>query len=166
MKHSTTLQKIIYTASVLMCIIFLASCNCPAHQKDNAQSGSKDSTQLSGPEQASLDSTVQFLMDMSAKDFFEHQPPVPLDFRDVKLKYLTKSTSEKTYLICGQFLSKDNQNKESWINFATIKTDPYEQWMGSNAASYCQDSKEITYSKTDLSATLKSAFESLQKKSK
>lgn len=162
----TTLYKIILTASVLMFIIFLSSCNCPAHQKDNPQPGSNDSTQVTVPEQASLDSAVQLLIGFSANDFFEHQPPVPLDFRDVKFKYLTKSAHEKTYLICGQFLSRDNQNKESWINFATIKTDPYEQWMGSNAASYCQESKEIAYSKTDLSAALKSTFESLQKKSK
>jgi hypothetical protein len=62
--------------------------------------------------------------------------------------------------------SSDNQNKEEWTHFATIKTDPYEQWMGSNALTYCQDSKEITYTKIDLSIALKSRYDSLQKLSK
>ena len=164
MKLTFNLYKLILSASVLGFIIFMASCNCPAHNKDNAKQSSHDSIQLTENEKASLDSTVQLLIELSAKDFYEHQPPAPVDFRDVKLKYLTKATNEKTYLICGQFLSRDNQNKESWVYFATIKTDPYEQWVGSNAMVYCQDSKEIVYSTTDLSASLKSTFESQQKK--
>lgn len=166
MKLSFNLFKLLLSASVLGFIIFMASCNCPAHNKDNAKQSSNDSIRLTETEIAYLDSTIQLLIEVSAKDFFEHQPPAPVDFRDVKFKYLTKATNEKTYLICGQFLSRDNQNKESWVYFATIKTDPYEQWMGSNAISYCQDSKEIVYPKTDLSASLKSTFEALQKKGK
>lgn len=64
--------------------------------------------------------------------------------------------------MCGQFLEKDNDNNEKWTHFTTIKTDPNEQWIGSNALQYCQDSKEITYIKNDLSAVLKSRFDSLK----
>ncbi|MFN8207292.1 MAG: hypothetical protein U0T82_07775 [Bacteroidales bacterium] len=94
---------------------------------------------------------------MSAKDFHEHQPPVPVDFRNVQPKLL----NEKIVLICGEFLAKDEQNKENWVEFATIKTSQYEQWIGSTT--YCQNSKVIAYKISDLSSALKNRFDSLQK---
>jgi hypothetical protein len=159
------LQKILLSISILFFKVFLISCN--SRSVDNHSSkGSPDSISLAETQNDSQDSIVHFLLDVAAKDFHDHQPPVPLGFRDVQFKYLTRPNEEKTYIICGEFLNKDNQNKEEWTHFATIKTDPYEQWMGSNAFTYCKDSKEITYTKIDLSIALKSRYDSLQKLSK
>ncbi len=117
---------------------------------------------LSATQDTILDSIVEYLLDTSVKDFYDDQPLVPVGFRDVKFKQLTKPNNEKLYLICGQFLELENPNKEEWVSFATIKTDPYEQWLGSNASAYCQDYEEIIYSKMDLSVALKNKLETLQ----
>ena len=46
-----------------------------------------------------------------------------------------KSTnSEKIFLLCGEFLSQENKE---WIEFTTIKTSGYEQYLGKTQ--YCQD---------------------------
>jgi hypothetical protein len=59
-----------------------------------------------------LDSVVLFLLDASAKDFHDHQPPVSVGFRNVQLRNLQGSNAENHYMICGQFLEQDKQNKE------------------------------------------------------
>ncbi|MFZ7144369.1 MAG: hypothetical protein ACO1G6_03415 [Bacteroidota bacterium] len=47
-----------------------------------------------------------------------------------------KSTNiEKSFLLCGEFLF---QEEKEWIEFTTIKTSGYEQYLGKNQ--YCQDS--------------------------
>jgi hypothetical protein len=160
------LQKILLPVSVLIFAVFLPSCNSRPKNSIQSSKDRSDSISLSEAQIAIHDSVVHFLLDAAAKDFHDHQPPVPLGFRNVQFKYLTKPNEEKTYIICGQFLNQDSQNKEEWTHFVTIKTDPYEQWIGSNALMYCQDSKEITYTKSDLSVSLKSKYESLQKLNK
>ncbi len=166
LRQTFDLQKILLSISILFFAVFLTSCNLGSKNSIQSSQSSHDSIGQSETQNAAQDSIVHFLLDVAAEDFHDHQPPVPLGFRNVQFKYLTKPNEEKTYIICGQFLNQDNQNKEEWIHFATIKTDPYEQWMGSNALSYCQDSKEITYTKTDLSVALKNRYDSLQKLSK
>ena len=163
-KNSTTLNLL--SVSILIFTLFLSSCNSRSKNNIHSSKSSSDSISLDETQNASQDSIVHFLLDVAAKDFHNHQPPVPSGFRNVQFKYLTKPNEEKTYLICGQFLNQDNHNKEEWTHFATIKTDPYEQWIGSNALAYCQDSKEITYTKFDLSIALKSRYDSLQNVSK
>ena len=166
LRQTFELQKILLSISILFFTVFLTSCNSRSDNNNHSSKGSPDGISLAETKNDSQDSIVHFLLDLAAKDFHDHQPPVPLGFRNVQFKYLTNPNEEKTYIICGQFLNKDNQNKEEWTHFATIKTDPYEQWMGSNALAYCQDSKEITYTKIDLSIALKSRYDSLQKLSK
>ncbi len=166
LRQTFELQKILFSISILLFTVFLTSCNSRSDNNNHSSKGSPDSISLIETQNDSQDSIVHFLLDVAAKDFHDHQPPVPLGFRNVQLKYLTQPNKEKTYIICGQFLNQDNQNKEEWTHFATIKTDPYEQWMGSNALAYCQDSKEIAYTKFDLSIALKSRYDSLQKLSK
>jgi hypothetical protein len=119
---------------------------------------SSDSTHSSETQIASLDSTVNFLLNASAKDFYDHQLPVPIGFRNVQIKYF-----EEKFFICGEFLVMDEQNKEKWTAFATIKTFKYEQWIGANASTYCPNSKVISYKISDLSSTFKSRFDTLKK---
>ncbi len=147
--------------SLITLIVFCLSCNS-SNSNENSKTVSSDSIRSDVTQPDSLDNIVGTLLDVSAQDFYDQQPPVPVSFREVKIKYLTRPNKERTYLICGQFLDKDNQNKQEWTFFATIKTDPYEQWIGSNAQTYCQDSKEIMFTKIDLSIALKSRVDSLQ----
>jgi len=106
-----------------------------------------------------LDHTISSIIDISANDFYKNQQPAPIDFKNVKLKYIKKSNGEELYILCGQFVSPDKQE----IQFATIKNSDYEQWIGSSALTYCQDSKEIHYTKEDLSSALKNKFNALKK---
>ena len=162
LRQTFDLHKILLSISILIFSLFLTSCNSRSKNNINSSKGSSDSISPVETQDTSQDSIVHLLLDAAAKDFHDHQPPVPLGFRNVEFKYLTKPDEEKTYLICGQFLNQDNQNKGEWTHFATIKTDPYEQWIGTNALTYCKDSKEIVYTKIDLSIALKSRFDSLQ----
>lgn len=65
--------------------------------------------------------------------------------------------------MCGEFTTQDKQNKGEWTHFTTIKNSDYEQWIGPNGITYCENSKEITYSKTDLSVELLNQLNFIQK---
>jgi hypothetical protein len=160
------LRKIQLIGSMLIFFFCLTSCNSKSGNKNQSPAVSPDSILTYEIQNDSLDTIVQTLLDVSAKDFYNHKPPVPVDFRDVQIKYLIKSEKEKVYLICGQFLAQDKQDKGEWTDFAAIKTSDYEQWIGSNASGYCQDSKVISYKISDLSSALKSRFDALQNSTK
>lgn len=156
------MYKIQLCISLTVFAIFIVSCNSIADNKNNSSKDSLERTNLTETQNTSLDSIVLFLLDMSAKDFHDNQPPIPVNFRNVQVKNLIGSNMEDHYMICGQFLIQDKQNKDEWTSFATIKTDPYEQWIGSNALTYCQDSKAVSYKIDDLSTALKNRIDSLQ----
>ena len=148
--------------SLLIITLFFTSCNLTPDKKiNNIVSSSLDSSSLPETLNPSLDSTVLILLDASAKDFHDHQPPVPVDFRNVQVRNLPGINMENHYMLCGQFLAQNKQSKNDWTSFATIKTSGYEQWIGNQSLSYCQDSKAISYKIHDLSSTLKVRFDSL-----
>jgi hypothetical protein len=143
----------------------LLSCN---HTKSSVKTEplpdvSTDKTATTDTLNAALDTVVLNLLELSAGDFYKHQPPLPDDFRNVKFGYLEKSDGRKNYLICGEFRSRNTNQTEEWMDFATIQTDPYEQWIGSIARTYCQESKEIPYTTLDLSLVLKEKLKLIQK---
>ncbi|MDQ2770312.1 MAG: hypothetical protein M3Y54_07415 [Bacteroidota bacterium] len=138
--------------------VFFWSCNEHRESTAGTATAGSDRIQPTHKPTDSLSSTVLHLLDASAKDFHEHQPPVPVRFRDVQFKYFRGNN----YLICGEFLAQAKQDKQEWTPFATIKTSGYEQWIGLNALPYCQDSKAIPYQGADLSSALKSRFDGLQ----
>ncbi len=143
--------------SVLLLALFLASCKSTS-DNNNTSKGNPDSTNILKTQNASLDSIVLFLLDASARDFHDHQPPVPVGFRNVQLRNLPGSNAENHYLLCGQFLEQDKQNKDEWTSFTTIKTSGYEQWIGNQSLAFCQDSKPVSYKINDLSSALKVAL--------
>lgn len=155
------LQIIPLLISILVITVCLASCTPKTEKNIQSSAESTDSVRTGDIQNDSLDKMVDILLDVSAKDFFNHKPPIPVGFRNVQLKYLIKANQERVYLICGQFLARDKQDKDEWTDFAAIKTSDYEQWIGSNASGYCQDSKVISYKIKDLSSALKSRFDSL-----
>jgi hypothetical protein len=156
------LQNILSSISFVIFTLFLISCKSTSENNRNSSVVGSDSISLTETQDASLDSIVHFLLDASAKDFYDHQPPTPVSFRNVKLRNLPGPNAENHYMICGQFLAQDKQKNDEWISFVTIKTSGYEQWNGNQSLSYCQDSKSVSYKINDLSSALKSRFYSLQ----
>ena len=148
--------------SLLTIALFFTSCNSTSHKKiNNSTQVNPDTSRVSETQNASIDSSVRFLLDASAKDFHDHQPPVPVSFRNVQVRNLIGPNAENHYMLCGQFLGKDNQSKDEWTSFATIKTSGYEQWIGNQSLTFCQDSRAISYKINDLSSALKSRVDSL-----
>jgi hypothetical protein len=84
------------------------------------------------------DSIVQFLITSASTDFLNHKPPTPMAFRNVKIGFLIASNDEKTFVLCGEFLSQEDNE---WIAFTTIKTLGYEQYIGKTQ--YCQDATMV-----------------------
>jgi len=142
--------------------VFVLSCSTKNNQEITKQSNIV-SADTSGPmilSSEKLDSIVDVVVNVSANDFYKNQQPPPTDFMNVNLKFIKKDNGEELYILCGQFITSDKQE----IPFATVKNSDYEQWVGSSALTYCQNSKEILYSKTNLSTVLKNKIESLRKK--
>ena len=66
------------------------------------------------------------------------------------------------YVLCGQFLTVKEGTPHGWTPFATIKTSPYEQWIGAQAAGFCQ-SPPVTWDTVgDLSSALQTRFDSFR----
>jgi hypothetical protein len=85
-----------------------------------------------------------------------------LTFRDVRVGYIVTPDGTKQYMLCGQFLPERGKGKTEWTPFVTIKTSGYEQWLGVQAASFCQQSSIIWEEQNDLSASLQSQLDSLR----
>lgn len=152
---------------VLFSTVLFVSC------KSGPDNGQNDSSQISSgnipaivTQNDTIAGIVKSLIYFSANDFYKHQKPLPTAFRKLQIKYVIKSNKELMYLLCGQFTTDDKQNSSEWTDFTTIITDPYEQWIGSNALTYCENSKEIQFTKANLSAELIMQLNSLQKTEK
>ena len=130
------MKKAFNTIAFVIFAFVLASCN-PNNKNEKIESSTVSSVKEIVP-----DSIVRFLIMSASSDFKNHQPPTPTDFRNVKIGYLASDKTEKMYLLCGEFLSKDDND---WVEFTTIKTFGYEQYLGKTQ--YCQEIKfEITIS--------------------
>lgn len=143
-------------AATIVSLIILLSCTTRVNEKELNTNTSNSSTNL-GNIKSIPDSVIQFLITSAATDFNEHQPPTVIDIRNVKAGYIS-SGNELTYLICGEFLSQEKQN---WESFVTIKTSGYEQYIGKNE--YCQ---KATFEKADnniLSNEIKRILNELKK---
>jgi hypothetical protein len=145
--------------TILLASLLIGGCSkAPAPHSDS--SSVKDTPVLTqGPEQSSIDSVQEFLLSTAASDFREHGPSQDLRFRDVRFRYFVSKEGETTYLICGQFLRGKEGSNSEWTQFATIKTDPYEQWIGVLAATFCTKSSPVTGKGDDLSLLLQGRFD-------
>ena len=100
---------------------------------------------------------VDFLLDSAAADFRAHQPPEPARFRKVRVGHVLRADGAKQFLLCGEFQPTPDSGPPVWVAFATIKTDPYEQWLGLQAEGWCQR-PEIRWEKGDWSTALLERF--------
>lgn len=131
------------TFGFILFITAIIGCN------SNNKSETKDSSIAISKNEVIPDTIVQFLITSASNDFRNHQPPTPIDFRNVKIGYIKSATNEKTFVLCGQFLSQENKE---WIEFTTIKTSKYEQYLGKTK--YCQDATMVLIDE-NLSVELK-----------
>lgn len=96
--------------------------------------------------------TAQTLIAHAAGDFREHMKPVPTDVRRVRLGHLAATDGHARPVLCGEFRTGP---KSPWTPFATIQTDPYEQWVGGSATGYCKPPTFKPAGGPDLSGALK-----------
>ena len=147
----------IFFLSVIVC------CNSNSSKKKELSADSSVTLVNSQFKDLVPDSIVHFLIVSACNDFFNHQPPTPINFRNVKVGYTKSLNNEKSFILCGEFLSQEKKEKEEWESFATIKTSGYEQYIGNQSLSFCQKATMVLNSETNLSVELKNKLDELRK---
>lgn len=143
--------------------VYFISCNSSANETQiKSNNVSIDSIPSIIAENDSLDIIVKSIIDIAANDFYKNQQPLPTNFRNVQIKYSIKLNNEILYYLCGQFATQGHPKNDEWTHFTTIKNSDYEQWIGPNGLTYCENSKEIPYSKTNLSTDIENKLLSLK----
>lgn|SRR4030095_15769946 len=144
------------TAATFAFLTILLSCNTRSNEKGSKNNTANNSTNLESIKSIP-DSVIQFLIHSAAKDFNDHRPPTAIDIRNVNAGYIP-SKNDTVYLICGELLSKEENN---WIQFVTIKTSGYEQYIGDNV--YCQKAIFEKTNNVRLADRIKQKLNALQK---
>ena len=145
--------------AVLFALV-LAACSTAPVTRSGSPAVSPTQVLTPEPQKAAIDSVVQFLLTSAATDFHTHRPPDPVRFRDVRIGHVITPSGEEQYMLCGQFLPAAEGANAEWTPFVTIKTSGYEQWIGAQAASFCQRSSVIWDKEDDLSPLLQSRLDS------
>ncbi len=136
-------RKVIITLTCNLMMSAIVGCN------SNNRSETESNSVVITEKESVPDSIVQFLLHSASTDFREHQPPTPIDFRNVKIGYIKSPDNQKIFLLCGEFLP---QEERKWTGFTTIKTSGYEQYIGDTR--YCEDAT-IVLADDSLSIALK-----------
>ena len=148
--------------AILFTTLGLAACSTAPVTRRESQAVSPTQVLTPGLQKPSIDSVVQFLLTAAATDFRTHRPPDPVRFRDVRIGHVVTPGGNEQYMLCGQFLPAQEGGNAEWTPFATIKTSGYEQWIGAQAARFCQGSSVIWDKVGDLSSSLRSRLASLR----
>jgi pimeloyl-ACP methyl ester carboxylesterase len=110
---------------------------------------------------ASIETHTQFLINSAATDFHKHPKPFPERFRNVRIGHVATPTG-KQYRMCGQFLPRQDGGKAEWLQFATIQTSDYEQYVGGQSAIFCKGEGFKWDDVADLSTSLQQRLDALQ----
>lgn len=94
---------------------------------------------------------VDFLLNTASSEFNSPQSSRAYGFRKVRIGYYTDGSSGR-FVLCGSVQLK-NESTTEWVQFATVQTSPYEQWLGGVAESICQ-SKKMTWHLVDQTSEL------------
>ena len=148
--------------AILFTTLGLAACSTAPVTRRESQAVSPTQVLTPGLQKPSIDSVVQFLLTAAATDFRTHRPPDLVRFRDVRIGHVVTPGGNEQYMLCGQFLPAQEGGNAEWTPFATIKTSGYEQWIGAQAASFCQGSSVIWDKVGDLSSSLQRRLASLR----
>jgi len=162
-----TIMLHVYTTGIIYLLVLIAGLTVEScgSKNDSPKQPTEDSANNGQALSISEDSLVMVknaVIEIAAGDFYKNQVPLPEGFRNVQLRYIIKPSGELLYILCGQFMTHESGDKEVWTPFATIKNSAYEQWIGKNGLPFCEDSKGINYSKTDLSLDLTQRLKSLE----
>lgn len=106
---------------------------------------------------AYIQSLQDSLVAYSASDFAASGSR-PDGFRKVDLRYRENDDGARSYMLCGQARMGAGA-KTNWVDFATIKTNPYEQWIGGTATDMCARAAPISPDGSDLSAALQTQLD-------
>jgi len=147
---------------IALVTLAFAVCSTIPVSKGQSQAASPSPGPASAEPKPSTDSPMEFLLRSAATDFHVHRPPDVERFRHVRFGHVMTPAGAKQYQICGEFLPQRREGKAEWMPFATIKTSGFEQYVGVQAASWCQRSQFVQDKDEDLSATLKSLLDSMR----
>lgn len=90
------------------------------------------------------------MLDTAAGDFHAHAHVTAV--RNVRFGHV--AVGDLTHaLVCGDF-----RETGDWVQFATISTSGYEQWLGAPAARWCDD-PHATWDDRDLSSALQARLD-------
>ena len=148
--------------AALCAACLLAGCGSDRAPRSQPEAASPAPANASPAQQASINPTVQLLLAASAKDFHAHQPPYPARFRDVRVGRTVAPDGTGRYMLRGQFLPTRGKGEPEWTPFVTIKTSPYEQWLGAAAEGYFRQSSIVWDDREDLSSPLQRQLDSLR----
>jgi hypothetical protein len=95
------------------------------------------------------------LLQSAADDFRTHNPPQQV--RGVHLRVIQQEHGRYLYLLCGEFLPAGDDAQ--WTAFATVRTDPYEQWLGGQGEALCAQARQYDAERVDLSGQLQERLE-------
>jgi hypothetical protein len=146
----------------LFTMLLLAAVTSTPYSQSNSQAVGRTQVLAPVPASAATDSVVEFLIASAAADFHEHGPSGPLRFREVRLGHVPTPGAETLYLLCGKFMQTQGGVNAPWTPFVTIKTSGYEQWIGLQAAAFCQDSSVVWDSMGDLSSLLQGRLDTFR----
>ncbi len=138
--------------AVLIFIGLLVACSQTALKPSSSSATTREV--VIEAQASSKDQALEFLLSVSAKDFMTHMPPEPLEFRNVILGQIDNPNDATLYLMCGEFLAEEDDGTFIWVDFAAIKTNGYEQWLGTQAKGLCQQPEVVWDEQGDLSALL------------
>ena len=146
--------------------IFLALgiAGCSSSQPMRSSSAPISPSEVAAPamQPGSLDSVAQYLIASAATDFHDHGAPGPIRVRTVRLGHFVNADGATHYVLCGQLLRARPEGTGEWTPFATIKTSGYEQWLGVQASSYCQERATRWDSTGNLTASLQGRVDALR----
>src|SRR5580765_8477201 len=146
----------------VIALITLAFAACSTTPVSKSQAASPGQGPASEEPKPSTDSPMQFLLRSAATDFHAHRPPLVERFRDVHFGHVMTPAGAAQYQLCGEFLPQQREGKAEWTPFATIKTSGFEQYLGVQAASWCQRSQFVQDKDEDLSSTLQNRLDSMR----
>jgi hypothetical protein len=156
------LKELMRLIPLLCSIALFAACNPRLVNRNESHTVGASQEVAARAGDVSVDSIAQLLVGYAATDFRTTGQPPTLRFRNVRIGHITGTNGELRYILCGEFTSNENGNEMQWTPFATIKTDPYEQWLGGHATTFCQESTLDESNTADLTSRLQSEFDSLQ----
>ena len=149
-----------YFVTLAVALLLAACSRTPASRAQSQAEGS--SKVLASDTQSPAVSAKEFLLTAAAKDFRAHGAPVSAHFRNVQFGQFVTATGAKQYVLCGEFLPQEQEGKADWMPFGTIKTSGYEQYVGAQAATFCQRPQVVWDKDSTLSSSLQNRFDSLQ----